>query len=344
MDLELRFCTSADGTRIGYGTLGAGPPLVNVWPWGGMLDADFGQPQVHAYFLGLARGRRVVALDRRGCGASQRQVDDFSLEAHVADVAAVVDHLGLEQFDMLGGAEGAAVTAAYAVKYPQRVWRLILAGPFACGQDLGNVQAVRILTNLIRESWTLGRSAIAQIMFPHGPVEAQDHVAQTLYDSMSPETAIRYVEHHYSLDIRDLLPRIQAPTLVLHRRGDRAVPISAGQSVAKLIANARFVALEGDSIHPAGGSADILRLVDEFLQPPVPNEGRMQAEPSASVLTPREIEVLRLIARGKTSSEISADLSLSIRTVGRHITNIYNKIGARTRADATAYAIRQRLA
>ena len=323
--------------------LGAGPPLVNVWPWGGKLDAHFEHPEVRAYFEGLARGRFAVSFDRRGVGASQREVADLSLDAHVADVVAVVDHLGLEQIDLLGGAEGAAPAIAFAAKYPTRVRRLILAGPFACGQDLGNPQAVRIITTLIRDSWTLARSALAQIMFPRGPMEARDYLAQTLLDGMSPETAIRYIENHYTLDIRDLLPRVQAPTLVLHRRGDRAVPISAGQTVAALIPNARFVALDGDTIHPAAGSADILRLVDEFLAE-APASAGSTTSADVSVLTPRETEVLRLIASGKTSSEISAELVLSIRTVGRHITNIYNKIGARTRADATAYAIRHRLA
>ena len=340
MELELRFCTSADGRRIAYGTLGAGPPLVNVWPWGGMMDADFAQPGVRAYLEGLARGRLAVSFDRRGCGASQREVDDLSMEAQVADLVAVVDHLGLEQFDMIGGAEGAALIVAYAAKYPQRVRRLILPGPFARGQDLGSAQAV--LINLIRDSWTLARQALAQVMFPSGPMEAQRYFARTLLDGMSPETAIRYIEYHYTLDVRDVLRHIQAPTLVVHRREDRAVPISVGQAVAALIPNARFVALDGDTVHPAsGGAADVLRLVDAFLEQDQPST---DAAVAAARLTPRETEVLRLIAAGRTSSEISHELSLSIRTVGRHITNIYTKIGARTRADATAYAIRHRIA
>jgi pimeloyl-ACP methyl ester carboxylesterase/DNA-binding CsgD family transcriptional regulator len=338
MDLEVRFCTSADGTRIAYGTLGAGPPVVNVWPWGGTLDADFAHPEVRAYMEALARGRLMVRFDRRGNGASERDVSDLSQEAHLADITAVASHLGLERFDLIGAAESAALSAVYAAEYPQRVRRLILAGPFACGRDLGNA---RILINLIHDSWTLARRAIAEIMFPSGPIETQRYLAQTWLDGISPETAIRYIEYHYALDIRDLLPRVQAPTLVLHRREDRAVPISAGQAVAALIPNARFVALDGDSVHPAARSADMLRLIDEFLaedRPPTP------ADVAATPLTPRETDVLRLIAAGRTSSEISGELSLSIRTVGRHVTNIYTKIGARTRADATAYALRHRIA
>ena len=341
MGLEVRFCTSLDGTRIGYGTLGAGPPLIVAWPWGWTLDADFAQPDVRAYMEALARGRLMVRFDRRGCGASQRDVRDVSPSAQVADIGTVVDHLGLKQFDMIGAAEAAAMCAVYAAENPQRVRRLILVGPFAYSQDLGNAQAINILIDLIGSSWSMARRALAQAMLPSAPAEVQRYLVEGLRDGISPETAIRYVQYHYSLDIRDVLPRVQAPTLIVHRRDDRAVPMSAAQAVAKLIPDARFVALEGDTVHPASGRTDILPLIDEFLgqdQPPA------DAGVAAAPLTPREIEVLRLVAAGRTSSEISQEMSLSIRTVGRHITNIYVKIGARTRADATAYALRHHIA
>ncbi|KKL50439.1 hypothetical protein LCGC14_2305470, partial [marine sediment metagenome] len=102
MEPRIRFCTSADGTRIAYATLGEGPPLVWVPDWGANLELEWRHPDGHAFVDRLSCGRLYVTYDRRGLGASQREVDDLSLAAHVADVAALVHHLDLEQFDLLG--------------------------------------------------------------------------------------------------------------------------------------------------------------------------------------------------------------------------------------------------
>jgi pimeloyl-ACP methyl ester carboxylesterase len=99
---QIRFCTSADGTRIAYATIGQGSPLLLVPAWGDNVELDWEYPDVRAPLESLSRGRQCVTLARRGVGASQREVDDFSLEAQVADVAAVADHLQLDQFDLWG--------------------------------------------------------------------------------------------------------------------------------------------------------------------------------------------------------------------------------------------------
>ena len=126
MEPQVRFCTSADGTRIACATLGEGPPLVHVLSWGDNLELNWENADSRAVLESLSQHRRHVSFDRRGVGASQRKVDDFSLEAQVADVAAVADHLRLERFDMWGVIDGAAVSVAYAAQHPERVSRLVL--------------------------------------------------------------------------------------------------------------------------------------------------------------------------------------------------------------------------
>jgi DNA-binding CsgD family transcriptional regulator len=163
-------------------------------------------------------------------------------------------------------------------------------------------------------------------------------------ESLTEEGSKAAVEVLRQVDVTPLLPKVQAPTLIFHRAGIRSITVEMAREMATTIPNARLVMLDGSWIVPylPDGGQDIADAWRAFLREP--GHAPREAASHPASLTPRETEVLRLVAAGRTSKEISADLSVSVRTVGRHITNIYTKIGARTRADATAYAIRHDLA
>jgi DNA-binding CsgD family transcriptional regulator len=148
------------------------------------------------------------------------------------------------------------------------------------------------------------------------------------------------------IDVSGLLPRVKAPTLVLARRSSEVLPLAVARELTAVIPDARLVLLEGTGVIPFPDVMEpFVSAITSFLaEHRADGAARKRPDTPPSILTPRETEVLRLLARGRSSSQISAELSLSVRTVGRHITNIYAKIGARTRADATAYAIRQGIA
>jgi class 3 adenylate cyclase/pimeloyl-ACP methyl ester carboxylesterase len=275
MEPQIRFCTSADGTRIAYAALGEGPPLISVPPWGGDVGRDWAYPDCRAALESLSRRRLFVGFDRRGVGASQREVDDLSLEAQVADVAAVVDHLKLERFDLWGHLEGAAISVAYAVEHPERLSRLVLWAPYSCGVEIVRPGAARGLVELIRGNWGLARRAMADVTFPSGPTELQRFFSEGLRRCISPDVAAKFVEFYATVDVRHLLPRVTAPTLVLHRHGDRNAPISAGRAAAALIPDSRFVALAGDMDHAFLGDTSYVETMTQFL-----DEGRGQ-EPAA---------------------------------------------------------------
>jgi DNA-binding CsgD family transcriptional regulator len=152
----------------------------------------------------------------------------------------------------------------------------------------------------------------------------------------------RLIEAHVELDVRHLLPQVTCPTLVCHSRNDPLWPFDLGVSMAEAIPHARLVPLDGDWGGPFTGPQGAIDAMDAFLLEVLPDSAT-PAPPASRPLTTREIEIVRLIAAGRTSKEISQLLSLSVRTVGRHITNIYDKIGARGRADATSYALRHGL-
>jgi class 3 adenylate cyclase len=286
MEPQIRFCTSADGTRIAYATVGQGSPLVYVPAWGGAVELGWEHPESRAFMESLAQARLFVSFDHRGVGASQREVDDLSLEAQVADVGAVVDHLQLERFDLWGDVEGASIAVAYAAQHPERVSRLVLWSPYRCGEEIMEREEARTLVDLVRGNWRLARRAIADVLYPSGPTELQRSLSNWHRESASAEIAARYTEFYATVDVRGFLPQLKAPTLVLHRRRAKHVAIGAARAAAALIPDARFVALEGDIATSFSGDISYMETVREFL-----DEGR-RTEPAAAALATEDVHTI----------------------------------------------------
>lgn len=250
MEPEIRFCTSADGTRIGYALTGspADPPMIAVRGWGYVLEAWWAHPWGWRFEEMEGRHRRVVDYDRRGYGASQRDAADQSLAAHVADLSAVADALHLERFDLMGWHDGCAIAASYAAHNVDRVSRLVLCSPFSAAAGTAWGDAVAQTAQLIRTDWSLARRALATVFFPTGPADTQRWWSRVMSESTSPEAAARHYEEFIAdLDITAELPRIQAPTLVLHFKDVRMTALDTSRAVAASIPDARFVPIEGES-------------------------------------------------------------------------------------------------
>jgi len=242
---QIQFCTSADGTRLAIATMSqrTNPPLLMVPSMG----SDPGSRYWEDFWAELAPRRFVVTFDRRGFGASQRDIERLDLETEIADIAAVADHLGLASFDLWGVQEGAGLAAAFTATSPGRVSRLILFGGFASGPQIARPGAVEGFNSLVTTNWRFARKAIADMLLPSGTAEEKDEIVESLKNSMSSEMAARGFEFYWHLDVSEYLEKIQTPTLVLHRRGDVLVPVSAARSLASLIADARLVELDGDA-------------------------------------------------------------------------------------------------
>ena len=293
---QVRFCTSADGTSIAYATLGEGPPLVHVAGWPENMEWDWEQPEVRACMEGLAEGRMVVWPMRRGVGASQRDVEDISLGAQLADLTAVIAGLKLERFDLMGQADGGALCIAYAADHPEQVVRLVLWGSFVHGTDLVGPEAGRSLVELVRANWPLTRRVIADLYFPNGPIEWQKWLSSYFRESVSSEVAALYVEFTMSLDVRAFAGRVQAPTLVLHRRLQRNVSIAAIRAAAALIPDARLLTLKGDVGLIYFQPEQALEPIREFL-----DAGR-EREPSAASAKAGDIDVHTILFTDMESS------------------------------------------
>ena len=350
---EIRFCTAADGTRIAYATMGHGPPLVRAPNWLTHLEHESETLLWRHWLEEFPRDYQFIRFDQRGCGLSDRDVEDISLDAWVSDLEAAVDAAGIERFALLGLSQGGAVAIEYAARHPERVTRLVLYGTFvqAKGQSQAETEALITLT---RENWgqdsSTSRQLFTSILMPGASEAEVDAFYEWQRVSTTGEIAGRVMSAVVGFDVTGRLPEVSAPTLVLHRVDD-AVPFSNARTIAALIPNARLVALEGRSHwllarHPAWQT--LVSEVRAFLASgPVAEEAEVPqpaAAGSNSGLSLREIEVLRLIAAGRSNPQIADELVISINTVQRHVSNIFAKIGAANRTEAAGYATRNGLA
>ncbi len=251
---EIRYCRTADGIRLAYAISGNGPPLVNTGNWLNHLEYDWEMPVWRHFLLGLSRDHRLIRYDPRGTGLSDWDVADISLDAWVNDVATVVDAAGVERFPLLGYSQGCAVSIAYAVRNPERVSHLVLYGGFALGgskRTSEERERRKALATLMRLEWGTDNPALRQMIatksMPNAPRETFDAFNEAQRRTTSAECAARYFETSSNVDVVGLLPQVQAPTLVMHARGDVLVPIEAGRQLAAGIRGAKFVALQSNN-------------------------------------------------------------------------------------------------
>ena len=266
MDQEIRFCTSADGTRIAYATYDepGARALVFVMSFDTAQEHWWKNPGSRWVWEGLAAGRRAVTFDRRGVGSSQREVDDLVIPAQVADLAAVVNELGLERFDLAGWTTGEALAAAYTADHPERVGRLVLLDPIMRTSD-SPLRAFQELAQSIRANWSLARRSLAVVAFPNGPADLQRWYSSMLRDAVAPEVAARHFDVIAEFDGRAVLRNVRAPTLVLASSGAHRLEIASARAIASLIPDARLFTVEGDRGTQSVDPSQLLAAVRNFL-------------------------------------------------------------------------------
>jgi len=343
MEREVRYATAEDGVRIAYCVEGKGPPLLFVHYVYSFSMAHF-VPKFDDTIRRIGRGRRLIRYDQRGTGLSQREVDDLSPAAAIWDMEAVVRDLSLERFAIMGVTLGGLRAIEYTARHPDQVAALLLFNAFPRLLDVFPREMLQALAQLCRANWQLAARTLTDAG-ARGEDEREGlRWADVLQNSITGETMARLTEAQMEFDVSHLLGRIECPTLISQSREDPQYRFALGEGLAAAIPTAELAPLDGDVGRPVFSSQSVIDNMEAFLRRSMPAAGE---EPGATrrtgSLSVREIEILRLIAAGQTSKEISRQLSLSIRTVGRHITNIYDKIGARGRADATAYAHRHGL-
>ena len=327
--------------RIAYGSVGSGYPLVACQGWLSHLELDWSNPGTRRFWEKLAERYLVVRYDKRGTGLSDRKVEDFSLEAQTGDLAAVIQALGVGKVALLGYSQGGPISIAYTAAHQDVVSHLILYGTYASASYVAISDLANALLRLIEADWGgLGSLAQADIYLPGASTEDRQAFADYQRRCADREEALAQAGTVGRFKVKHLLKDIRTPALVLHKRDDRPVPFELGRRLARDLPNSRFVPLEGNShIITIGGVKDTLDAVFDFLA----GAGAEGTALSEAGITSREAEVLRLIAAGKSNRQIADELSISINTADRHVSNILTKIGATNRAQAATYAVRHDL-
>jgi pimeloyl-ACP methyl ester carboxylesterase len=248
----IRLCTTSDGTRLAYATVGDGPVLVKAANWMTHVDIDAESPVWRHWIEGLSHGRRLVRYDERGCGLSDWDVDRFGFDDWVDDLEVVVDELGLDRFPLLGVSQGAAVAVAFAARFPHRVERLVLVGSYPQGRlaratsDDQRREAALDL-EIARVGWGRDDPSFRQVFtaqfLPDGTREEWDRFDELQRHTVSPANAVRFLETFAQIDVTAVAPLVQCPTLVVHSRDDHRQPVSSGREMAALIPDSRFLAL-----------------------------------------------------------------------------------------------------
>jgi DNA-binding SARP family transcriptional activator/pimeloyl-ACP methyl ester carboxylesterase len=256
LEQRIRFCRTPDGVTLAYATTGSGPPLVKAANWLTHIDYDWHSPVWRHWLVELSGRHQLIRYDERGCGLSDRDVPDHTLEAWISDLASVVDAAGLDRFPLLGISQGGPVAMAYAARHPERVSHLVIYGSYAQGRiarasSEADVRMHQLQVDLARNGWGIDDPAFRQVFtaqfMPEGSRDLWDAFNELQRQTTSPENAARVLEITGGIDVVDVAPLVRAPTLVLHARDDRRPPFEQGRLLASLIPDSRFVALDSSN-------------------------------------------------------------------------------------------------
>ncbi len=336
MQQRISRLTTADGTELAFASVGSGRPLLSVSGWVSHLQLSWEVPEERAYLESLAQGCLLIRYDRAGCGLSAPTGRPPSLAFELDQLTAVADTLGTEPFDLMGTSMGAPVAAAWASEHPDRVRRLVLYGGWSSGAELAAPAVRDHILGLVESHWGLGSDVLTDIFAPDAHPTTRELFGRYQRASSDAANARALLALSYALDVGDLLGRVRAPTLVVHRDHDRAAPVGQAEALAAGIPDARLVVLPGRSHLPYVGDAyQLVATVRRFL-------GLRASRRGAGTLTPRQDEVASLIADGRTNREIAERLGIDERSAEGHVERIRLRLGFRSRAQVAAWYAAQR--
>ncbi|HEX7830428.1 MAG TPA: alpha/beta fold hydrolase [Thermoanaerobaculia bacterium] len=346
---KIRFLRTDDDVKIAWAEAGTGPCLVKASNWMTHLEFEWESPVWRHWLRFFSDHFRFVRYDERGCGLTDWQVADLSMDVWTRDLEDVIDAAApQEPFTLLGISQGAAACIAYAVRHPERVARMILYGAYARGYDHRVdpelVREYRLIREAVRIGWGKENPSFRQLFtsrfIPGGTAEQLAWFNELCRRTTSGEIAAELLRMRGKMNVMHLLDEVRVPTLVIHGRNDQIVPFAEGRLIASGIAGAQFVELD---------SQNHVLLEDEPAWPRFQEavlsfcelsaaRGESRADDPFAALSPREREILALLTEGLANAEIGERLDIREKTVRNHISSVYDKLGVWTRAQAMVFA------
>ena len=337
---ETRYAKS-DGLSIAYQVVGDGPlDLLLVHGFVSHLDVAWEEPHLAQFLNRLASFSRLILFDKRGTGLSDPVGEPPTFAERMADIRAVLDEVGSERAALFGISEGGPLSIVFSVTYPERTSALIAYGSYArwlrdddYPWGRSPEQFADFLAGIDR-AWETGEWWIR-----HNPTAMADERyrrwwARYLRAGASPGMATALVRMNSQIDVRDILPGVSVPTLVLHRTHEQWFDVGNGRYLAERIPGAKLVELPGiDHVPWVGDAEAVLQEVERFLVGAHARRRGAAFGIGAGALTEREREIVRLAVDGETALEIAKRLYISDRTVETHLANAYVKLGVQSRVE-----------
>jgi pimeloyl-ACP methyl ester carboxylesterase/DNA-binding CsgD family transcriptional regulator len=320
--------------------------LVRAAHWLSHLDHERHCPLWGPWISLLAKRHKLIRYDGRGCGLSDRDASDFSLDRCLDDLDAVVDACNIGRFALFGTTIGAATALAYTARRPERVSHLVLVGGFAVGRMARNppelVEETALELKAIELGWDNDNPAFRQfstsLLIPDATADQVRSLNELMRVASSAQSAIRRLQPFHHVDLREAAAQVRCPTLVLHARHDARIPFEQGRALATHIPGARFVALDSRNhwtVETEPAWAQFTAQIDAFL----PGAPHLPAKAGVlEVLTRRELQVIELLAAGLDNGTIGKRLGISSKTVRNRVSLIFEKVGVNTRPQAIVWA------
>jgi class 3 adenylate cyclase len=268
MEPRIQYAQTKDGVSIAFWTLGEGMPLVLIATLPhSHIELECQMPELRRWYEWLAQKSKLVRYDLRGTGLSDRDVADYSLEAHVLDLEAVVDRLGLERFALFAPLHAGPAAIACAARHPERVSHLLLWCSYARASDYlrlsPQVQATRALLD---RDWEVYTETVAHVSFGWSEGEKARRFAAFIRECVTQEVAQAAYSASTEFDVTAVLPKVKSPTLVFHRRQVAFPNVGLARDLASGIPGARLLVLEGESMAwYLGDTEAVARAIDDFL-------------------------------------------------------------------------------
>jgi len=342
---QIRYATAFDGTQLAYAQSGQGPALVKAANWLTHLEFEWHSPVWKHWLEFFSNHFHFIRYDERGCGMSEWRPMDLTLDQWATDLETVIDAAQPQgPVILLGISQGAATCVQYAVRHPERVAGMILYGGYSRGvfhrNDSKAEDAFRAMSDLARVAWGSDNPTFRQVFtsrfIPGGTSQQLTWWNDLCLKTTRGEIFAHLLAARGHVDVRGVLSSVRAPTLVMHAREDAVCPLAEGRLLAAGIPGSEIIELDSRNhvlLEHEPAWTRFKEAVLAFARP----------EQSAGTtvfngLSAREREVLVLIAGGLSNVEIASQLNISEKTVRNHTSNLFDKLGVWSRAQAIVFA------